>query len=207
MVIQELQYQQTTVEKIKYYGRIIGRSFVISVAVLFLLVFAYLVIYFGDQYLGVKTGSSKMPMFGAYVIVSPSMVPTINVNDGIVVQKVVDESTLKVGDVITFSSNDEDYEGLTVTHRIVGKQMVQSGEYVYRTKGDNNVSEDSALVKFSDIYGKVIMKIPMIGYIYNFLTTPIGFSVGIIIPILLVLFSNIYRIIKVINGKDGVESY
>lgn len=207
MVIQELQYQQTTVEKIKYYGRIIGRSFVISVAVLFLLVFAYLVIYFGDQYLGVKTGSSKMPMFGAYVIVSPSMVPTINVNDGIVVQKVVDESTLKVGDVITFSSNDEDYEGLTVTHRIVGKQMVQSGEYVYRTKGDNNVSEDSALVKFSDIYGKVIMKIPMIGYIYNFLTTPIGFSVGIIIPILLVLFSNIYRIIKVINGKDEVESY
>lgn len=207
MVIQELQYQQTVAEKIKYYGRIIGRSFVISVAVLFLLVFAYLIIYFGDQYLGVKTGSSKMPMFGAYVIVSPSMVPTINVNDGIVVQKVVDESTLKVGDVITFSSNDEDYEGLTVTHRIVGKQMVQSGEYVYRTKGDNNVSEDSALVKFSDIYGKVIMKIPMIGYIYNFLTTPLGFSIGIIIPILLVLFSNVYRVIKVINGKDEVESY
>ena len=141
-------------------------------------------------------------MFGAYVIVSPSMVPTINVNDGIVVQRVDKEVNLKVGDVITFESNDISYDGLTVTHRIVGKQLVQTGEYVYRTKGDNNVKEDSSLVKFPDIYGKVVMKIPMIGYIYNFLTTPVGFIISIIIPITIIIFSNVLRGIREIKGEN-----
>ena len=195
MIVQGLKYQMSFLQKIKYFLRIIARSFVISVVVLFLLLITYFVIYFGDQYLGIKFGTSRMPMFGAYVIVSPSMVPTINVNDGVVVQRVLEQNALKVGDVITFSSRDIDYEGLTVTHRIVGKQIVQSGEFVYRTKGDNNNVEDSTLVKFSDIYGKVIMKIPMIGYLYKFLTNPFGFTIAILIPIMVIIISNIYRVV------------
>ena len=195
MIVQGLKYQMSFLQNIKYFLRIIARSFVISVVVLFLLLITYFVIYFGDQYLGIKFGTSRMPMFGAYVIVSPSMVPTINVNDGVVVQRVLEQNALKVGDVITFSSRDIDYEGLTVTHRIVGKQIVQSGEFVYRTKGDNNNVEDSSLVKFSDIYGKVIMKIPMIGYLYKFLTNPFGFTIAILIPIMVIIISNIYRVV------------
>ena len=195
MIVQGSKYQMSFVEKMKYFLKIIARAFVISVAVLFLLLFTYFIIYFGDQYLGIKVGTSRMPMFGAYVIVSPSMVPTINVNDGVVVQRVLEQNALNVGDVITFSSRDIDYEGLTVTHRIVGKQIVQSGEFVYRTKGDNNNVEDSSLVKFSDIYGKVIMKIPMIGYVYKFLTNPFGFTIAILIPIMVIIISNIYRVV------------
>lgn len=201
-MIHELRYQQSKNDKIKNNIRIISRAFIISVIILLLILITYLVIYFGDQFLGIKTGKNRMPMFGAYVIVSPSMVPTINVNDGIVVQRVNEEVNLKVGDVITFESNDISYDGLTVTHRIVGKQLVQTGEYVYRTKGDNNVMEDSSLVKFPDIYGKVIMKIPMIGYIYNFLTTPVGFIVSIIIPVAIIIFSNVLRGIREIKGEN-----
>ncbi len=201
-MIHELRYQQSKNDKIKNNIRIISRAFIISVIILLLILITYLVIYFGDQFLGIKTGKNRMPMFGAYVIVSPSMVPTINVNDGIVVQRVNEEVNLKVGDVITFESNDISYDGLTVTHRIVGKQLVQTGEYVYRTKGDNNVKEDSSLVKFPDIYGKVIMKIPMIGYIYNFLTTPVGFIVSIIIPVAIIIFSNVLRGIREIKGEN-----
>lgn len=145
-------------------------------------------------------------MFGAYVVVSPSMVPTINVNDGIIIYRVNEEKMLNVGDVITFSSNDIDYEGLTVTHRIVGKQTVQSGELVYRTKGDNNVVEDSALVKFSDIYGKVVMKVPMIGYVYNFLKKPVGFFSAIVIPILLLIISNVYYTFFASDEEEYVDS-
>lgn len=200
-MIQELKYQHDKNEKLKYNIRIISRSFVIAVVVLVLLLFTYLIIYFGDQFLGVKTGKNKMPMFGAYVIVSPSMIPTINVNDGIVVQRVERENNLQVGDVITFESNNIEYTGLTVTHRIVGKQMVQTGEYVYRTKGDNNVVEDSSLVKFGDIYGKVIMKIPMIGYVYKFLTKPLGFIISFIVPVAILIFGSVYRSINDIKGK------
>jgi len=201
-MIHELRYQQSKNDKLKNNIRIISRAFIISVIILLLVLITYLVIYFGDQFLGIKTGKNRMPMFGAYVIVSPSMVPTINVNDGIVVQRVDKEVNLKVGDVITFESNDISYDGLTVTHRIVGKQLVQTGEYVYRTKGDNNVKEDSSLVKFPDIYGKVVMKIPMIGYIYNFLTTPVGFIISIIIPITIIIFSNVLRGIREIKGEN-----
>ena len=201
-MIHELRYQQSKNDKLKNNIRIISRAFIISVIILLLVLITYLVIYFGDQFLGIKTGKNRMPMFGAYVIVSPSMVPTINVNDGIVVQRVDKEVNLKVGDVITFESNDISYDGLTVTHRIVGKQLVQTGEYVYRTKGDNNVKEDSSLVKFPDIYGKVVMKIPMIGYIYNFLTTPVGFIISIIIPITIIIFSNVLRGIRDIKGEN-----
>ena len=203
-MIHELKYQQSVFAKIKYYSHVITRGFVIAVCIFFLLLFTYLIIYLGDQYLGVKTGSSKMPMFGAYVIVSPSMIPTINVNDGIVVQRINNDNNLNIGDVITFESNDISYDGLTVTHRIVGKQMIQSGEYVYRTKGDNNISVYSAIVRFSDIYGKVIMKIPMIGYIYNFLTTTFGFIVSIIIPISIIIFCNVYRAVNEIRKENLV---
>ena len=192
-------------EKVLFTFRIIGKSFLIAVSILFLMLFVYLIIYFGDQYLGIKTGSSKMPMFGAYVIVSPSMVPTINVNDGIIVYRVNEEKMLNVGDVITFSSNDIDYEGLTVTHRIVGKQTVQSGEFVYRTKGDNNIVEDSSLVKFSDIYGKVVMKVPMIGYVYNFLKKPVGFFTAIVIPILLLIISNVYYTFFAPDDEESLD--
>lgn len=195
MNVHGVKLQISVFERIKYFFRVISRAFVISVAFVFLLFFTYFIIYFGDQYLSIKVGMSRMPMFGAYVIVSPSMVPTINVNDGVVVQRVLEQNALNVGDVITFSSRDIDYEGLTVTHRIVGKQIVQSGEFVYRTKGDNNNVEDSSLVKFSDIYGKVIMKIPMIGYVYKFLTNPFGFTIAILIPIMVIIISNIYRVV------------
>ena len=195
MIVHGVKLQMSFVEKIKSFIKTISRAFVVSIVVLFLLLFTYFAIYFGDQYLGIKVGVSRLPMFGAYVIVSPSMVPTINVNDGVVVQRVVEENSLKVGDVITFSSRDLDYEGLTVTHRIVGKQIIQSGEFVYRTKGDNNNVEDSSLVRFSDIYGKVVMKIPMIGYVYNFLTNPFGFTIAIIVPIMVIIISNIYRLV------------
>ena len=79
--------------------------------------------------------------------------------------------------------------------------MVQTGEYVYRTKGDNNVVEDSSLVKFGDIYGKVIMKIPMIGYVYKFLTNPLGFIVSFIVPVAILIFGSVYRSINDIKGK------
>ena len=45
----------------------------------------------------------------------------------------------------------------------------ESGNYTYRTKGDNNIAADTALVNGNKIHGKVLFKIPKIGYIYNFI--------------------------------------
>ncbi len=193
----------TSYEKIKYLGHFAVKAFLIAVFVFFFLLLIFFVCYFGDLLYNTKVGNNKLPLFGAYVIVSPSMVPTIKINDAIVVKRVKDNN-LEIGDIITFSSSDPNYTGLTVTHRIVGKQISQTGDYVYRTKGDNNYLEDSALVKGNDVYGKVIFKIPKLGYIQKFLSTPFGFVFSIIIPILIAVVCNIGRVM-ISSQKEELE--
>ncbi len=201
MVIREVQDKQSFNQKIKSTFRVMSRGFVLAVIAFCLIVITYLCIYFGDQYFGSKSGESKLPIYSAYVIVSQSMVPTININDGVVVQRVDKQGNLNIGDIITFSSRDIRYTGLTITHRIVGKQMIQNGSLVYRTKGDNNKSEDSSLVSFSDIYGKVVLKIPSIGVVYNFITNPFGFIISIVIPIIIILVINIVKVKKLVDEE------
>ena len=117
------------------------------------------------------------------------------INDAVIVKRTSD-SIIDIGDIITFKSTDSRYEGLTVTHRIVGTQTISTGDLVYRTKGDNNRIEDSAVVKKENIYGKVVLKLPKVGYIKDFLRKPLGFILFIICPIILILFINIRNINK-----------
>lgn len=201
MVIRGVSKKQSFIDKAKMTCKTMSRGFVLALIVFCLIVFTYLIIYFGDQYFGSKSGDSKLPIYSAYVIVSPSMVPTINVNDGVVVQRVDKQGNLNIGDIITFSSKDIRYSGLTITHRIVGKQTIQNGNLVYRTKGDNNRSEDSSLVSFSDIYGKVLFKVPSVGILYNFITNPFGFIISIIIPIIVILVINIVKVKQLVDEE------
>ena len=201
MVIREVSKKQSFIDKAKMTCKTMSRGFVLALIVFCLIVFTYLIIYFGDQYFGSKSGDSKLPIYSAYVIVSPSMVPTINVNDGVVVQRVDKQGNLNIGDIITFSSKDIRYSGLTITHRIVGKQTIQNGSLVYRTKGDNNKSEDSSLVSFGDIYGKVLFRVPSVGVLYNFITNPFGFIISIIIPIIVILVINIVKVKQLVDEE------
>ena len=201
MVIREVSKKQSFTDKAKMTYKTMSRGFVLALIAFCLIVITYLCIYLGDQYFGSKNGDSKLPIYSAYVIVSQSMVPTINVNDGVVVQRVDKQGKLNIGDIITFSSRDIRYSGLTITHRIVGKQTIQNGSLVYRTKGDNNKSEDSSLVSFGDIYGKVLFKVPSVGIIYKFVTNPFGFIISIIIPIIVILVINIIKVKQLVDEE------
>ena len=189
-------YQEMTLfENIKYICRFFARSFVYAVFVFFVIFALLVTVYFGDLFYNLSKGNHKLPLFNAYVIVSTSMVPTIMVNDAIVVKR---ESGLKldIGDIITFSSVDPSYPSLTVTHRIVGKQKSQTGDYIFRTKGDNNVIDDPTLVNEDKIYGKVILKIPKLGYVRQFLLTSYGFVFGIIFPLSVIIICDMMNFFK-----------
>lgn len=137
-----------------------------------------------------KKGNNVVPLIGGYVIITPSMVPTIKVKDAVLVRRMKD-SELEIGDIITFKSTDERYTDLTITHRIVGTQSISNGSLVYRTKGDNNRLEDSEVVTFKNVYGKVILKLPKLGYIRDFISKPIGFIFLIILPLIGIIAINI----------------
>lgn len=183
----------STFEKIKYIFHFIAQAFLYAVFVFFCCFGLSLAIYFGDMVYNFSKGNNKNPLFDAYIIVSQSMIPTINVDDAIVVRRETGEN-LDLGDIITFSSIDPSYPDLTVTHRIVSKEMSSSGKYLFRTKGDNNTVMDPSIVSEDRIYGKVILRIPKLGVIRRFLTTSYGFAFGIVIPSLAIVIFDIIKL-------------
>lgn len=194
----------------KFFFHFIGKALLYSIISIFFIVVVLFLVFFIDKVYNEKNHTGKSPLFNAYVIVSPSMVPTIKINDAVVVFR-CNPKNLKVGDIITFSSTDPSYSGLTVTHRIVAKNYTKEGKYVFTTKGDHNNTEDAALVQESDIYGKVIFKIAKLGYIRNFLTKPLGFLLFILLPALGIIIYDIIKLIKKLklyfelkNGKDNI---
>lgn len=190
---------------------LIKRIFHFISTVLLYSIFAILIVvvvmvgcYFVDQYKSVKSGTPRAPLFGAYVIISPSMVPNINVLDAVVTMR-VDADDLKKNDVITFVSKDPTHSGITITHRIVGVKKTESGGYAYRTKGDNNNVEDNTLVSYDDVIGKVMLRIPYIGYLQQILMSRIGWLFIIVIPCLLIVSSDIVKLVKVVFIKKEDE--
>ena len=184
----------------KYLLYFITRAFLISVLVMIVLISTVVVCYLADLSLNVKSGNAKNPLFGAYVIVSPSMVPTINIKDTIIIKR-IDQDRYNIGDIITFSSNDVNYKGEAVTHRIVNKESLENSNSIYTTKGDNNPVVDRAFVTTDSIYGRVLFKIPKLGYVQEFFAKPINFFLGILIPATVVLIYDFLRIFKVMKRR------
>ena len=173
----------------------VAKVFLYSILIILILVAVGFSAYIVDLVKNIKSGETKPPLLGAYVIISPSMVPTIKVEDAIIILREEPEQ-LKVGDIITFNSSDPRYSGLTITHRIVGIEKSKDENLLFRTKGDNNNSEDTALVSADNIYGRVILKIPNIGYIQYVLTQSYGWLLLVVIPCLGIVIYDIIKLVK-----------
>ena len=152
-----------------------------------------------------KKGIQKPALVSAYTIVSPSMVPNINVLDVIITTRVSDPSKIKVGDVITFNSTDYRSSGVTVTHRVKKVEKTSDGKYLFTTKGDANNTEDATRQPFSSIYGKVLLRLPKLGYIQYILSTVLGWLLLIIVPTVLIIGADIIKIIKTIKDDPNLK--
>ena len=171
---------------------------VISYAIFIWLLFIgiALLVYVLDIKIRAQKGDYSAPTYNAYVVLTGSMLPQIQVKD-VVVTKKTKPTDLKEGDVITFASADTRFLGTIITHRIIKKNYdAQTKSYTFQTKGDNNNVADSALVPQNNIYGKVILKIPKLGYLQEFLATDGGWIIVILIPCLAVLSYDIVKIAK-----------
>jgi signal peptidase len=166
-----------------------------------LLIGGTLLLYVADIKIRAAKGDYSAPVFNAYVVLSGSMLPEIAIKD-IVVTKKVPAEELEIGDIITFISPDTRYGGISITHRILDKSYDESiGSYTYRTKGDNNNVADTALVPNNNILGKVILKIPKLGYIQDLLSSKGGLIIIVLIPCLVILSYDIMKIFKNIGKK------
>lgn len=187
------------ISSIAYLSHFVVKAFLVSIIGLMALLALVFVIYFID--LVFNEESSNKPLFNGYIIVSQSMVPTINVNDGIVVKR-MDNDKYKVGDIVSYVTNDSRFKGSVVTHRIVSKENDTINSSVYTTKGDNNRSVDANSVYTSMINGKVLFTIPKIGYFYKFLSNPINFILCMLGAVIVLILGNVGRTMKILNSDS-----
>ena len=102
-----------------------------------------------------KFTNNRIAIGNIYIfqVASESMVPEYKVGDVIVVKK-TDPSSLKVGDDVTYHGTNYEFNGLTITHRIINTR-VDNDKYYFTTKGIANTIEDPEINE-DNIYGKVI---------------------------------------------------
>lgn len=188
--------EMSTFQKIKWFFNFITTIIMNSIIVILVLIGILFLAYYIDVTKNSKTGNWKAPLYGAYVIVSPSMVPSIKVQDAIIIKR---EDEYNIGDVCTYLSKDPRYFGIMITHRIIGTDINEKGEKVYIFKGDANYSADQMAVSYNQIYGKVVMRVPKIGYIQYFLSSAYGWIIAIVVPSVGIITFDIIKLVK--NSK------
>lgn len=97
------------------------------------------------------------------VIATGSMEPMIKPGDVILVKKIVDMegiNSLKADDVIQFRR-----DSILISHRIIDIRNDEKEGIRFKTKGDNNSSPDTELVKPEDVKGTIVFTVPKIGWL------------------------------------------
>jgi signal peptidase len=143
-------------------GRILGVA-VVAVVVAFLL--------------GLTVGPLVLP-YKALVVYSGSMEPTIPVGS-VVILTPVQASQVKVNDVITFQRPDNKSE--LVTHRVIAIESGPQGQQ-WVTKGDANSTADAWRVTAAGNGWRYYFNVPYIGYLLNWLQSPLGRILFLVVP-------------------------
>lgn len=194
-------YKVKVVKKKENIFRYIVSVMSYAIFIFLMLLGGTLLLYIADIKIRAMKGDYTAPVFNAYVVLSGSMLPSIQIKDIVVTKKVAEEE-LEIGDIITFISPDPRFGGISVTHRIIDKYYDESsGSYSYRTQGDNNNVADSALVPNNNILGKVILKIPKLGYLQDILSSKGGLIIVVLIPCLVILSYDIMKLLKKVGQK------
>lgn len=126
----------------------------------------------------------------AMTVQTGSMQPAISPGD-LVLVKSVPESELKIGDVITYASQED--PKVTVTHRIIQKVRQPNGPTRLIVQGDANATPD-APVDTSQIVGATQAVVPNAGFVFDWLRTPLGLIALIYIPALFVVGAELKRL-------------
>ncbi|MFC1802723.1 signal peptidase I [Thermoproteota archaeon] len=127
------------------------------------------------------------------VVISQSMVPTLGVGDFIFIEAITDFDQVTIGDlpngdILVFirPGYHEEY----IVHRAISGYETEAG-WVYQTKGDNNAFPDGFQVTENLIVGRVINRLPVIGYFSLFIKTMKGFGLVLVLMGISFFYDNI----------------
>ena len=122
-----------------------------------------------------------------YIALSDSMSATDFDAGDLVLVKQVDPLSLEVGDIIAYQSQNTENYGETVTHKIRAKTLDENGNPGFITYGTTTGVDDETVVTFPFILGKYQGALPGVGTFFQFLKTPQGYIICILLPFLLLI--------------------
>ncbi len=146
--------------------------------------------------------------FRCYIVLSDSMSATDFGAGDLVLVKQVDPTTLQPGDIIAYQSQNSENYGATVTHKIRQKTTDANGNPGFITYGTTTGVDDETVVTYPFILGKYQMALPKVGTFFQFLKTPQGYIVCILVPfLLLILYQglNCVKIFKLYKAEQMAE--
>lgn len=173
--------------------------------IILIIIAVFLVYYVMTAKIYEKKGIDYEPKIALYTIISPSMEPNVKVYDVVVDFRVDDVKDIEVGDIITFISTSKVSANLTVTHRVVDI-IEQNNNIYYKTKGDNNLKEDDALVDYNSVIGKSYFIVPQLGRIQFLLASKGGWFLVVLVPAIGVIIYDFIKLIKLISKKN-IKTY
>jgi len=131
-----------------------------------------------------------------------SMEPTIPTSSYILT-KDVEAKDVKVGDIITFVSDNPQIKGMYNTHRVI---KIEDGKFT--TKGDNNPADDGIYsAKAENIVARYQRNMPFLSVFGRLFTTPVGYGLTVagIVGLIAVWFTIDYRDNKKQNKKELMD--
>lgn len=151
-----------------------------------------------------RTGD-RVSVFGYQVlrVLTASMEPTIPENTCILIRE-TDPSELKVGDIITFISDDPAIQGYCNTHRIYQINR-ENGNPLFVTKGDAYPEPDYYPVHVDQVVGKYEREIPYgkeIGKAFVALSDNKNYFLFVILPLSICMLSYFWQVVSLIANAD-----
>ena len=133
-----------------------------------------------------------------------SMQGTINKGDFVVGRLLDDGTEIKVGDIISYY---EYYNGkqIIITHRVVEILDPDTSRPGYITQGDNEQYSDEIVKSRSDIQSVYKFRVPFLGKFIDFLKTPFGFIITLVIPLLAFISWQAYKLIVLFFKSKQAE--
>lgn len=139
-------------------------------------------------------------------VLTSSMEPAIAENTCIIIKEYPVEQ-LKVGDIITFTSDDPQIQGYYNTHRI-HEIIEENGETLYITKGDAGDAIDAYPVHQYQVAGIFVRELPggrTIGKCFVALSDNKIYFLVVMLPLTLCLLSYFWQIVGMVTGRFDDE--
>jgi len=139
------------------------------------------------------TNKDEVPSISGYlpmIVLTDSMYPEIKSGD-LIICHTIDAEAVRENDVIAFFDPAGNGSSV-VTHR-VAEIVNKDGTLSFRTKGDNNNTEDKDLVPAENLVGIYKTRIAGAGNIAMFMQTTTGLIVCVVLPIILLVGYDIIR--------------